>query len=565
MHQPTFYPIQLKTGETIELPRVSHILSEINKQEYVGKRQFYGNGTRAAIGTQADAMICRIISGAIISKDEWNTTDEKVKNAVRAYIRWQQTTGFKPRFTHIIVYSLKHGIAGELDFGGLIKNCMTIVEAKTGELHPDLHLMQLVIYMKCYMEMYPTKRLSELRLVRFNMDTGNFEEIRLSKEQANQIFERFLAYKNNIIEWDGAYKHSAMSTNQKELKEAVMVSQNRSMQIYAQQENPELKKKTQAMIQSLWPQAPAIEIAKAVWLCMTYGLDPLRKHVALVPFANSKTGKDDWVAIIEIQADRDMAAQGGAYSYIDDTPRAMTNAEQIKIFGEVVSDKICAITKLQYGNVIANGYGTWPRNKQPYGVEKGNSAINMAMIRSERQALHRLPNKAQLPPSDIEVMDGAYLDTPDFIPEQQIPAIQSAIATAEPEATGEAAEAVDGQTGEILPVLPLGGKYGDMRVTCWQHSEDWVRDPKKAQYGNYWHRDGKGFCKIRERINEVKELLLSKVGTDGTDLNDLTKNLFEGKAWSKLLPEQQVQVLDAYYESHLESFGVPEQARMAEV
>ena len=137
MQQPTYRKIKLKSGETIDLPRVSHVLSEINKAEYIGKRVFYGNGSRAEIGTLADEMICNIINGRKYNKDEWNDTPDKVKNAVRAYLRWQMDTGFKPRFTHMLVYSLKHGYSGELDIGGLIKNFMVLVEVKTGELHPD--------------------------------------------------------------------------------------------------------------------------------------------------------------------------------------------------------------------------------------------------------------------------------------------------------------------------------------------------------------------------------------------------------------------------------------------
>jgi hypothetical protein len=122
----------------------------------------------------------------------------------------------------------------------------------------------------------------------------------------------------------------------------------------------------------------------------------------------------------------------------------MKEAEQIEIFGEVDSGSVVAITIVadSAGN-RAPGYGKWPRvNKwgkpnEPQGTEKGNSMLNMAMIRSERNALKRL-RPAEMP--DVEVIDADYAVLPRFDGDlnDQLP---------EPEGVID----VDEETGEVLP------------------------------------------------------------------------------------------------------------------
>ncbi|GAI77639.1 unnamed protein product, partial [marine sediment metagenome] len=98
----------------------------------------------------------------------------------------------------------------------------------------------------------------------------------------------------------------------------------------------------------------------------------------------------------------------GDFSYLDDTPRVMTDEEQKRIYGSVDSTKIMAITKLKdsKGNE-ASGYGAWPLGEEPYGAEKGNTKANMAFIRSERNALDRL--FAGEMPQGIQVVDEEYI------------------------------------------------------------------------------------------------------------------------------------------------------------
>lgn len=187
------------------------------------------------------------------------------------------------------------------------------------------------------------------------------------------------------------------------------------------------------ILKTIWPKAPDIEVQKAAIRCMQYGLNPLRKHLALLSFTNHKTGEVTWATVESIEATRLIASRKHPYSYTDG-PRMMTDKEQEEIRGIVDSLSWWAVTELECEGRKARGYGSFPKFVQKYqdgkpvykdglpvmipseayGAEKGNSPQNMAMLRSERQAFNRL-----LPadfPGDVEVMEGAFMDvTPSAI------------------------------------------------------------------------------------------------------------------------------------------------------
>ena len=161
----------------------------------------------------------------------------------------------------------------------------------------------------------------------------------------------------------------------------------------------------------VYPGCPRDEIIRCAILCRDFGLHPLMKEVYLIPF-KEKNGKENYVTILGINATRKLMAQRGSYSYIDDTPRRMTEEEQMRIFGEVDDKNIVAITKLKTKDGLeAPGYGKWPIDKSPYGADKGNTKANMAFIRSERNAFGRLSPDAI--PQDVEIIDEAYVKVPD--------------------------------------------------------------------------------------------------------------------------------------------------------
>ncbi len=157
----------------------------------------------------------------------------------------------------------------------------------------------------------------------------------------------------------------------------------------------------------VYPGVPKDEIIRCAILCRDFGLHPLMKEVYIIQF-----GKN-WVTVLGINATRKLMAQRGTYSYIDDTPRIMTEDEQKRIFGYVDDKNIVAITKLRTKDGLeAPGYGRWPKDANPYGMDKGNTQANMAFIRSERNAFGRLSPDAL--PEGIEVVDEAYVEVPDI-------------------------------------------------------------------------------------------------------------------------------------------------------
>lgn len=176
--------------------------------------------------------------------------------------------------------------------------------------------------------------------------------------------------------------------------------------------------KAKEIVMSLWPEAPAIEVEKASILCTQYGLNPLMGHLALVKYdkyegtgdKRHKVG-EDWVRIIPIKANRLIVSQIKGlkrWSYMDNTPRVMTEAEEKMIYGEAKKDRVRAITKLKAFFVDCEpsevqGYGEIMLNASLKGAEKGNSYQNMAFIRSERNAFDRLAPGSL--PDDIVVVD----------------------------------------------------------------------------------------------------------------------------------------------------------------
>ena len=150
------------------------------------------------------------------------------------------------------------------------------------------------------------------------------------------------------------------------------------------------------IINVLWGDAPLADKKAAAMLCSSYRLNPLAGHVFLIPF--NEKDKDGniigmtWSRVIGIKAKRLLASRRGAFSYEDFSPRLMTEAEQIKVWGKVDPDNVCEITILKdmKTGAIAYGFGKWPKGKGIKGADKGNSRENMAGIHSESQALDRL-------------------------------------------------------------------------------------------------------------------------------------------------------------------------------
>lgn len=180
------------------------------------------------------------------------------------------------------------------------------------------------------------------------------------------------------------------------------------------------KEQATIILRTVWPGAPDIEVYKAALLCQDYGLHPLMKHVYLIkydryikqPDGSRKKEGEDWTTVLGIGATRLIMARQGTFSYIDDTPRIMSDEEQKHIFGKVDPANVVAITKLRTRSGLeASGYGKYPRDGKPKGTDKGNSIENMAFIRSERNASGRLFPDAKLP-GEVDVVDEQYMEIP---------------------------------------------------------------------------------------------------------------------------------------------------------
>lgn len=173
------------------------------------------------------------------------------------------------------------------------------------------------------------------------------------------------------------------------------------------------------IIATIWPraikEAPDV-VKRAVLICLQYRLNPLVKQLHLLPFLNKKESKRqgyeiyDWAIARGIQADRLLARRQGPFSYIDNTPRRMTEEEQKQIYGKIDKQSFHAIVRLRDPSTGAEvtGYGAWPVNVDVYGIEKGNTMENMAFIHAERQALDRLhPGEM---PEDVMVVDERFFN-----------------------------------------------------------------------------------------------------------------------------------------------------------
>lgn len=260
----------------------------------------------------------------------------------------------------------------------------------------------------------------------------------------------------------------------------------------------------------VYPGCPREEIVRCAILCRDFGLHPLMKEVYLIPFKD-KGGKENYVTVLGINATRKLMALRGSYSYVDDTPRLMTNTEQKRIFGEVDENNIVAITKLQTKDGLeAPGYGRWPKDKQPYGTDKGNTKANMAFIRSERNAFGRLSPDA-LPP-DVEIVDEAYVKLPEI---------------------GE----VDLKTGEIKEEKAVEGEFTEVPPEEQPEPEAEVEQAQasKSLIDLDWLKESlKGLVDKGQTAYAEKSLLgymrSSYKGVEGDSVSEIASNLDKGQA-----------------------------------
>jgi hypothetical protein len=161
------------------------------------------------------------------------------------------------------------------------------------------------------------------------------------------------------------------------------------------------------LVRRCWPGAPDADVTRAAIVCFKYNLDPLMKHIYLLPFKTATGYK--WELVMGIRASRIITHRHTPFTYADG-PRAMNEEEQKKIIGKVDESTrfwaICYLKDIKTGQSVP-GYGFIDRASPIHGTDKGNSFENMAFIRAERNALDRLAPEV-LP--DIETVDDKFVN-----------------------------------------------------------------------------------------------------------------------------------------------------------
>jgi len=168
------------------------------------------------------------------------------------------------------------------------------------------------------------------------------------------------------------------------------------------------------IIETLWKGAPEVEKAKAIILCTGYNLNPLMKHIYLVKYKRWEDGKvvgEDWALIQGIQATRLLAHRKHKFTYLDMSPRIASQAEIEKVLGNTAKpDRIYGFCHLKDLETGAESFGLKgiSLKEKIKGVEKGNTHLNMACVRAERQALEYL-YPAEMP-SEGEIVDERFIE-----------------------------------------------------------------------------------------------------------------------------------------------------------
>ena len=347
--------------------------------------------------------------------------------------------------------------------------------------------------------------------------------------------------------WNHPSKREKECLAERNMSEMVMnISADKAVALRQYALTPRLDK-AQAIevLKTCWPKAPETDVMRAALLCATYQLNPLMKHVFLVPYGQGD--KATWSIQIGIGATRLAASRRGPVSYIDG-PRIMSADEQKHIRGKVDATKIWAITKLGgRGGATSVGYGSYGVTETVQGEAKGNSRENMAMIRSERQALDRL-YPAEMPmPADVETVDESFEKSPLAAVEGEYRNISdakeiTASVSEKPAAAPEIAQADEVSPQEIIDPYPkLSKKYGDMLACCWGHGDGWTLNKFKKRS----HKDDAGWCNFADLLKPITEEICKAAGIeDGLALNERVKAKYEGRTWSKISEEEQITVLE---------------------
>jgi hypothetical protein len=150
-------------------------------------RPDYIKDEAADLGTQAHAFIDKIIRKEPF--DLAKVTDERVANAVMAFVDWWHKCEIQFVMGDTKVASLLHGYGGSLDALGVTADGrIVLLDWKTSNAIYDEYALQVAAYAKAYEEMYGAT-VSEAWIVRFGKKDAKFEVKKLK-----DIEHSFLAF-----------------------------------------------------------------------------------------------------------------------------------------------------------------------------------------------------------------------------------------------------------------------------------------------------------------------------------------------------------------------------------
>ncbi len=555
---------------------VTGLIDLFNELQFFEKRTFYHKAqVSAEKGNQAHDLIEKTVTGWKIPKRVWNRLDYSTQQVLFGLIRWLRKTKFKVKYTNLKVYCARFGFAGTIDAVGYIAGHLVLLDWKTGLVVLEQLKMQLVLYYIAYLETFPRRRIGSLRGVYFDRKTGAFREIILTDDDIKETIAKFEEYLGKIDVKllqsfgnldDLNFRTKNIGGVQVTTGRAIMKTQERGLIKEASSYNNAME-----ILATWYPYAPNADKMKAAQLIWYHKVPP--NKIYLIPYKNNaraeamkvpcncrnftecvhkESGIYDWATVIAIDAKRIIASEGRALQYAhggDAFPRPMTEAEEIKHYKSVNTEKVRAICIIRDAKSGAIGFGKAELLKTVtvQGRDKGNSVENMAGIRAESQALSRLPG-VKLP--DMDVVDERYVEEEPVsggykgIIEELIPSKGELAAGTLPPKEDKPLETNQGSPGPTPELAQrTDDANGKLIKTCPVHNVNWRPDKWQKLFHYIGPVENKEFCKFKDVAKSAAIKELENKGIPASDLDILIDEAFQS-TWNKITPDGCIKIIE---------------------
>ena len=185
-------------GEQFSFPSATSIIGLArDRGMLVGDEWLTWNEEGMGFGTQIHKLIAFLLQGAAITKEDWDDFEEPDRQCLRAFKRWWDATGFRPRLVECELYSIVLGVVGHPDTIGTIKQHVEIIDWTTGSSNVG-KLLQVGSYFLAYREMYPKRKIYGARIVELDKQTGNFKEEIITKDELARLAADFVSIRQRI-------------------------------------------------------------------------------------------------------------------------------------------------------------------------------------------------------------------------------------------------------------------------------------------------------------------------------------------------------------------------------